>query len=199
MNCKRGDWWRARTSQVQNEILNCFAAAFSYLCALLLEVVEHLVVEVLGVGEVDGSVDTNGYNAGCNGSVRVLLHVPVDVRSGDIAQASSVWSRYVVKNFDEGDADGDEEADFHRDEEHAEERTQGRQEVELVDLPDEPRCLEVDQRRDRGDDDGGQDGVGRVLEQRRQHPERECHHDSHDDVRHGGLHSCLVVHGRPRE
>jgi len=87
-----------------------------------------------------------------------------------------VGSGDVEEDFDEGDADGDEQTDLHGHEEHAEEGAHDGQEVELVDLPDEIRGFHVDECRDGGDDDGGQDGVGRILEQGRECYQDDAHH-----------------------
>ena len=112
---------RALTGQVQNEKLNSLSACFSNSLSLGLKVPERLVVDVLRVGEVDGSIDTNCNDARCNCSVRVLLHVPVHVGPRDVAQARGVGPGDVEEDLHEGDGDGDEQADLHGHEEHAEE------------------------------------------------------------------------------
>lgn len=121
-------------------------------------------MDILWVGEVNGSVKTNSNNAMWKSSVRILQNVSVHFCPRDISQASGVGSSDVEKDFDEGDADSNKKTDLYRDEENAKESTQSSQEVELVNLPYKPCCFEVDQRDDSGDDDGGEDGIWGVLE-----------------------------------
>jgi len=81
------------------------------------------------------------------------------------ATAKERWPTYI-----------NEKSNFDGDEEDANECTQASEEIKLVNLPDEPRGSQVDQREQSGDDDDRQDGVGRELEQRREYQQRDQHH-----------------------
>lgn len=66
---------------------------------------------------------------------------------------------------------------LNRDENDAEEGTEHHNKIELVDLPNGIGGGDVDEADNRGDDDGGQHQIGRVLKQR--HQKQQCHHDRH--------------------
>ena len=112
---------------------------------------------------------------------------------------SFLWRDWKAKNRNLELTYRDEESHLNRDENDAEEGSHASNKVEFVDLPDENGGVHIKQAHDGNDNDGGEDGVGRVLKQRRDELQREEHDQRHHDVGHCGVAPCHVVHRRTRE
>lgn len=53
-------------------------------------------MNVVGVGEVDGSVHTDGQDARHKSGIGILRHISVHIRPRDVSKARSVGSCHVV-------------------------------------------------------------------------------------------------------
>ena len=78
------------TCEIQNEVLNFGVASFGNPLLLFLEVLEDFVMDVVGVGEVNGSVHTDSEDSRHGSGFRVLLHVPVNTCARNVSKASCV-------------------------------------------------------------------------------------------------------------
>ena len=88
---------------------------------------------------------------------------------------------------------------LNRDEDDAKECSHASNEVELVDLVYENCSLKVEQANHRSNNDGSENSIRCVLEQRRDEFESQEHNTRHDDVGHSGVATCHVIHRRSRE
>lgn len=138
--------------------------------------------DIVGVGEINCRVNSNNENARNLCGIGILQNVSVNISPWELSKQRGPWPCDLQENFGKGNGDSDQKTDLHGNENDSEEGSHASDKVKFVDLPDELHGLEIDQANHCRNDDGSENGVGRVLEEGGNEFQSEKDHQRHDDV-----------------